>query len=104
MSININKDKCIGCKKCIEVCPGNLIKVSGDNKAYIKNKENCWGCVSCIKECGVNAITFFLGADIGGRGSTMIAETHGDITKWIIDKEEGERIEIEVDRKNSNSY
>ena len=25
MSIRINKDKCIGCGKCTQVCPGTLI-------------------------------------------------------------------------------
>ena len=26
MSIQINKLKCVGCGKCVEACPGNLIK------------------------------------------------------------------------------
>lgn len=28
MSIQIQENKCIGCRKCVEVCPGNLIKIN----------------------------------------------------------------------------
>ena len=35
MSIIIDKNKCVGCKKCSVVCPGSLIKTDENNKAYI---------------------------------------------------------------------
>ena len=99
MSISINKDKCVACGKCREVCPGNLIKADENKKAYIKFPKNCWGCASCIKECNVNAIQYFLGADIGGTGETMVAKTKGNITHWTIGNKE-----IEVDKNNANAY
>ena len=68
MSIRIDQKKCVGCRKCSEVCPGTLI-VMEDKKAVMKYPKNCWGCVSCVKECKAGAIDFFLGADIGGNGS-----------------------------------
>ena len=37
MSIQINKLKCVGCGKCVEACPGNLIKKDTD---VIIEKEN----------------------------------------------------------------
>jgi len=49
MSISINKDKCVGCRKCANVCPGNLIKMDDENRAFIKYPKDCWGCTSCIK-------------------------------------------------------
>ena len=67
MSIRIDQKKCVGCRKCSEVCPGTLI-VMEDKKAVMKYPKNCWGCVSCVKECKAGAIDFFLGADIGGDG------------------------------------
>ena len=70
MSIRIDQKKCVGCRKCSEVCPGTLI-VMEDKKAVMKYPKNCWGCVSCVKECKAGAIDFFLGADIGGNGSIM---------------------------------
>ena len=64
MSIRIDQKKCVGCRKCSEVCPGILI-VMEDKKAVMIYPKNCWGCVSCVKERKAVAIDFFLGADIG---------------------------------------
>ena len=35
MSIRIDQKKCVGCRKCSEVCPGTLI-VMEDKKAVMK--------------------------------------------------------------------
>jgi adenylylsulfate reductase subunit B len=104
MSIAIDKQKCIGCGKCRNVCPGSLIKLDSDNRAYIKYPKDCWGCTSCIKECHKYAISFYLGADIGGMGSLVHTEKNGDILSWIIDKPEGETIKIDINQKESNKY
>lgn len=104
MSIAINKDKCVGCKKCLSVCPGSLIKLDKDGKAYIKYPKDCWGCSSCIKECKKCAISFYLGADIGGRGSRLTVETEDDIVHWNIEKSNGAVQTIDVNRKDSNKY
>ncbi|MGN0577695.1 MAG: 4Fe-4S binding protein, partial [Ruminiclostridium sp.] len=34
MSIAIDKAKCVGCGRCHEVCPGTLIKLDENGKAY----------------------------------------------------------------------
>ena len=104
MSILIDKEKCIGCGKCCGVCPGTLIKKDDNGKAYIKYPKDCWGCTSCIKECPVHAISFYLGADIGGMGSMVHTESEGDILRWIIEKPGGDIGEIDIDRKESNKY
>lgn len=86
MSIRINKNKCVGCKRCLEVCPGSLIKTDATGKAYIKYPKDCWGCTSCLKECKTGAIAFFLGADIGGMGSEMTVNESKDTILWKIKK------------------
>ena len=103
MSIQINREKCVGCGKCCEVCPGTLIALE-QKKAVMKYPKNCWGCVSCVKECQKGAIEFFLGADIGGRGSTMHVETEGEILHWIVTKPDGSQQVMHIDRRNSNQY
>ena len=103
MSIRIKKDKCIGCKRCSEVCPGSLIDVR-EGKACMVYPRDCWGCVSCVKECPVGAIDFFLGADIGSVGSTMHVDNKGDILSWIIEKPDGTTKIIDINRKDSNKY
>lgn len=103
MSIRINQDKCVGCGKCGEVCPGTLISIE-NHKAIMKYPKNCWGCVSCVKECSVGAIDFYLGIDIGGMGSVMNVSSIGDILQWKIKKTNGMEIMIDVNRKDSNRY
>lgn len=104
MSIVINPKKCVGCQKCMQVCPGTLIKAKEDGKAYMKYPKDCWGCVSCVKECQFDAIDFYLGADIGGMGSKMNVTSKGDRIYWNITKSCGEKQTIEIDRTKSNQY
>ncbi|CDM69909.1 hypothetical protein CM240_2792 [Clostridium bornimense] len=104
MSIAINKEKCVGCKGCTKVCPGSLLEIDENNKAYIKYPKDCWGCCSCIKECKFSAISLYLGADIGGRGSKLSVNIEGDIAHWKIEEGNGNIEEININRKDSNKY
>ena len=104
MSINIDPNICIGCGRCHDVCPGTLIKINEQKKAYIKYPKNCWGCTSCIKECPVHAIRFFLGEDIGGKGSKVHTEKVNGLVKWIVEFPDGSVKTIEIDPKESNKY
>jgi len=110
MSITIDKNKCVKCKKCFSVCPGNLIEANEDGRACIKYPKDCWGCCSCVKECKVNAISLYLGADIGGRGSQMTVELKKDrvnntqIMHWEIIESDKKVHSIDIDPKASNQY
>lgn len=103
MSIRINKEKCVGCKKCCEVCPGTLIVIE-NNKAVMKYPKNCWGCVSCVKECTKGAIDFYLGADIGGMGSVLNVSKKENILQWKVKKVDGTEMVIDINQKDSNQY
>ena len=89
MSIRIKQERCIGCGQCIDVCPGSLIDRNGQGKAWMHYPKDCWGCVSCVKVCPVQAIDFYLGADMGGRGSTMNVTADGHYLHWHIHKADG---------------
>ncbi len=104
MSIAINKTRCVGCKKCLSVCPGSLLKEGENKKVFIKYPKDCWGCSSCIKECEFKAISLYLGADIGGRGSKLTIDNEGDIVHWVIEEKSGKKHIIDVNRKDSNKY
>lgn len=102
MSIRIDKEKCIGCGRCIEACPGNLLKKDQNGKAFILHMRDCWGCTSCLKECKSSAIRFFLGADIGGRGSALSVDIVGDRYLWQVTDSAGKVRSIEVNKKEAN--
>ena len=104
MSIRINDEKCVGCKRCIDVCPGSLIALQASGKAFMKYPKDCWGCVSCVKECPVQAIDFYLGADMGGRGSTMRVKTQGQYLYWQITLPDGTEKTIRINRQEANAY
>lgn len=103
MSIRINQEKCVGCNRCIGICPGNLIYKNQSNKAYIKYEESCWGCTACLKECAFEAIEYYLGEDIGGQGAYMTVKEKQKNIIWKIYKS-NKVIEIETSRSESNRY
>lgn len=110
MSIKIDESRCVGCSRCVEVCPGNLIKlaplasVAPVMRAHIKHERDCWGCTSCVKACPRGAVSLYLGADIGGRGASLTVETAGSVRAWRITKSDGTVQEIAVDSSDANKY
>ncbi len=105
MSIRINPGLCTGCGKCREVCPGSLLfKEKESNKTYIKYPAECWGCTSCLKECKFAAISYYLGADIGGNGTTMYVTVEDKKLYWHITGPDGQKQMIAIDTTKANSY
>ena len=104
MSIRIDRRRCTGCGQCREVCPGNLLQVGEEGKTEIRCLQDCWGCTACMKECPVSAIGYFLGADLGGSGSTMTIHKEGHYYHWHIRKADQQEVTITIDRENANQY
>ena len=50
----VDKDKCIGCKVCVEKCPVEAISME-DEKAKI-NMEECIHCGTCHNVCSQEAV------------------------------------------------
>ena len=49
-------------------------------------------------------IRFFLGADVGGRGASMVVSEKPDISTWTVEKPDGTKITIQVNKKDANKY
>lgn len=53
--VSIVEDECIGCKKCINVCPVDAI-VGASNMMHSVIDDICTGCELCIEPCPVDCI------------------------------------------------
>lgn len=58
--IGINKDKCLKCGLCSEICPCGVIKFEKENYPEVSDKHiiACMKCQHCFSICPVNAICF----------------------------------------------
>lgn len=52
----VDKDKCIGCGECVDVCPVDVYEIQ-DGKSEPVNGDECIGCQSCVEVCPQNCIT-----------------------------------------------
>lgn len=104
MSVVIDKKKCLGCGKCIEICPGNVIRRNDEGKAYMDDPSDCWSCVSCMKECPVQAINMILPPEIEACVGKMAVIQKENLTEWVIEKADGKTIVITTDSHEANKY
>ncbi len=52
----VDKNQCLGCGACVNMCPVGAISLGADGKAEI-NPEICIKCKTCEGVCPVSAIT-----------------------------------------------
>jgi NAD-dependent dihydropyrimidine dehydrogenase PreA subunit len=55
VEIEINENICIGCERCIEVCPKGVYEIIKRKSKVVALKE-CISCKSCFYQCPVGAI------------------------------------------------
>jgi NAD-dependent dihydropyrimidine dehydrogenase PreA subunit len=54
-TIELDKDKCTGCQKCIEVCPRGVFAMH-DGRAKIIDRDLCIECGACQRNCAFGAL------------------------------------------------
>ena len=99
MSIAIDSMKCRACGKCLDVCPGSLIVRGEDKKAVIRYRRTAGDAPPVSRSVRFEAISYYLGADIGGMGSQMTVHTEGDLLHWRIKKTDGTIETIVVNKR-----
>jgi NAD-dependent dihydropyrimidine dehydrogenase PreA subunit len=62
VSLRLNREKCIGCGMCLEVCPHAVFDLQ-EKKANIVNRDACMECGACALNCPVEAIA--VNANVG---------------------------------------
>ncbi|MHA1593985.1 MAG: HgcAB-like fusion protein [Candidatus Baldrarchaeia archaeon] len=59
LTIEINQEKCIGCRTCENVCPRNCYRMDEEkNVAVMVEAERCIKCGACIVQCPSDALYF----------------------------------------------
>ena len=52
----IDREKCIGCGICRDVCSCDVIRLDDDKRPYIRYQSECCLCLYCAEDCPVGAI------------------------------------------------
>jgi len=55
VELYVDKDRCIGCTLCWQVCPTGVFEVKGD-KSEAVYVERCETCTACVKQCPTGAV------------------------------------------------
>ncbi len=87
------KDKCVHCKLCLNICPTQALKNRDDN--YQLDLDKCILCGLCIRNCPVNAweaqksgYTLYLGGTMGkkprlGTKAKVLIESKDELLRYI---------------------
>jgi len=55
VSLRLDSEKCIGCGRCLEVCPHGVF-VLAKGKSRIVDRDACMECGACALNCPVDAL------------------------------------------------
>jgi NAD-dependent dihydropyrimidine dehydrogenase PreA subunit len=54
--IEIDKDACVGCKKCVNLCPFGALTYDSTARMVTVDSRKCYGCGVCRSACESNAL------------------------------------------------
>lgn len=54
-TLSFNRQQCVGCGMCIEVCPHNVFELQ-QKKATLLDRDACMECGACMRNCPTGAI------------------------------------------------
>jgi len=54
--VSINRDACIGCGVCVEMCPKHILCLDNENKCVVSDQTKCDRLAGCERACPTDAI------------------------------------------------
>lgn len=55
-TLTVEKEKCIGCGMCMEVCPHAVLAMNGHKQVQILDRDACMECGACALNCPTEAL------------------------------------------------
>jgi len=55
-TLGFDSDKCVGCGRCVEVCPHNVFDIL-EQKSFIVDRDACMECGACALNCPLGALS-----------------------------------------------
>lgn len=56
-SLELDRSKCNGCRRCIEVCPHAVFEGPAKEAVEIVRRDACMECGACVLNCSEGALT-----------------------------------------------
>ena len=54
--LTCDRSTCIGCRRCVEICPRAVWEMGERKRAVLTRREDCTACRACLVQCESGAI------------------------------------------------
>lgn len=98
MGLRFDRSKCNGCGRCVDICPGDLLKIDENGMSSIRNQADCWDCMACVKSCLNGALETRLPFSLADFGATLKPKIFPDLIQWELTYADGRLEEFAIPR------
>jgi NAD-dependent dihydropyrimidine dehydrogenase PreA subunit len=56
INVLVDRDACIGCGACVDMCPKQILGLDGENKCVVSDQSKCDRLGGCERVCPTDAI------------------------------------------------